>query len=32
VVFFSGKKAEPLDMGGGTKEFRIDRNGNLVVD
>ena len=32
VVFFNGKRAEPLDMGGGTAEFWIDRNGKLVAD
>ena len=32
VVFFNGKMGEPLDMGGGKTEFRIDRNGNLLTD
>ena len=29
VVFFSGKKAERIDMGGGVTEFRVDREGRL---
>lgn len=29
VVFFSGKKAERIDMGGGMTEFHVDRNGRL---
>jgi hypothetical protein len=29
VVFFNGKKGEPIDMGGGKKEFWIDHDGHL---
>ena len=30
VVFFEGRTGESIDMGGGRKEFWIDRNGDLV--
>jgi len=32
IRFFDGKKGEPIDMGGGKKEFLIDRAGNLLPD
>ncbi len=32
VVFFSALQGEMIDMGGGTKEFFIDRSGRLVQD
>ncbi len=32
VVFFNGKKAEPLDMGEGRTEFWIDQDGSLILD
>jgi hypothetical protein len=32
VVFFNGRKGEPIDMGGGKTEFRINRDGNLIEE
>lgn len=32
VVFFDGRKVEPIDMGGGRKEFWVGKNGNLIAE
>jgi hypothetical protein len=32
VVFFNGRKGEPLDMGGGKTVFRINRDGKLIME